>query len=131
MIEPTEQERAALADLEAALVRGTDLGSAGARRKELRGRLDELAGRLEDHPSPAAWLEAREGALDRLRQDLGREIEELRGEQERSRGRFFPGARAREIHGQRIRKVMDLLEVLGRLAEIRLIRERLGSTPPA
>lgn len=136
MIEPTETERAALEDLREALVRGRSLAaegrSGGARRRELRERLDAASGRFPDHPDAAAWLAAREEALARMRRDLGREIEELRGRQEQLRsglGRLFPPPEVQRLQGQRIRLLMDLLEILGRMAELRDIRRELGSGP--
>lgn len=133
MIEPSAKERAALAELEAALVQGGSLApdgrSAGARRKALRERLDALSGRCSDHADPEAWLAAREEGLATLRRDLGREIEELRGEQDRLRvglARWFPPARARELQARRIRLILDLLEILGRLAELRDMRREMG-----
>lgn len=137
MIDPSPSERAALAELQAALVRGETLApdgqSAGARRKALRERLDGLAGKCSDFASPDEWLAAREEALTSLRRSLGRSIEELRGEQERllvGLGRWFPPARARELQGQRVRLILDLLEILGRLAELRDMRREITATPP-
>lgn len=134
MTDRTEAEQAALQDLEGALVRGHSLAaegrSGGARRKELRERLDALAGRLSDHADAGAWLQAREQALGQVRRDLGREIEELRGQQERlltGWSRLFPPASVRALQGRRVRRILDLLEILGRLAELREIRRELSS----
>ena len=136
MIERTEAETAALEDLQRAMLRGQTLAaeglSSGARRRELRQRLESLAGRPADHADPKAWLAAREEALNRLRRDLGREIEELSGQQEQlQRGfrRWFPPAEARALQGRRIRRILDLLEILGRLQEIREIRQVFAAGP--
>lgn len=102
--------------------------SGGARRRALRERLEELAGPFGSFDTPEEWLASRERALERLRAELGHTIEDLRGEylrRIRGLGRWFPSAEVRRLRGERLRRVLDLLEVLGRLAEIRELRRGL------
>lgn len=129
----------ALHELEEALVRGEDLGgqesAGGGRRRQLRERLEREAGGPDSHPTVAAWVEAREARLRAWRVEVSREIEELRGQEERQRlgwRRYLLLPAARQLRRARIRKVLDLLEIQGRLAELHAIRRSLpgsGSGP--
>ncbi|HXE71953.1 MAG TPA: hypothetical protein VNO81_04755 [Candidatus Nitrosotenuis sp.] len=128
----TPEEQEAFRQSQEALVAGESLageGSAGARRKALRQRLEEMAGPYGSYDHHDLWLEAREKALVQLRRELGHQIVDLRGELERRKKglRLKPSAQERQLKGEMVRKMLDLLEILGRLAEVRRIRQGLAN----